>query len=114
MTQHMSHEEYVAEQKARAVNIATQMLDGKTGIIEGARLLWRLQSEVTDQDFDADFLIFILIVSETDGLPIGPERELWATSALIEKDKQVEHAQDLYREEALASCKALVERFRAA
>ena len=113
MVQHMSHEEYVAEQKARIVNIAIQVLNEQTGIIEGARLLSALQFEITDQDFDPDFLIFVVITSETDSLPIGSEREYWATSALIKKDKQIKHAEDLYREQAFASCKALVERFKA-
>jgi hypothetical protein len=114
MEQHKSHEEYIVEQKAHVVNIASQMLDGKIGIIEGARLLRRLQYEVIDQYLDSDFLIFTVIESETDGLPIGSEREHWATSALIEKDKQVKHAEALYREQALISCKVLIERFKAA
>lgn len=114
MGQHKSHEEYVVEQKAYVVNIASQMLDGKIDIIEGARLIWRFQSELTDQHLDSDFLIFIVIAAETDGLPVGSEREHWATSALIEKDKQVKHAEALYREQALISCKVLIERFKAA
>jgi hypothetical protein len=109
----MSHEEYVAGEKAHVVEIAIRMLTGQTGIIEGARHLTKIQPQVTDQDLDPDFIIFVVIASETENLPIGPEREYWVTSALTEKDKKIQHAEELYREQALASCQLLIERFKA-
>ena len=97
----------------QVISIVSKMLEGQIGIIEGSRLLTQLLGYLTDDMDDEDFLIFLGNVSETDDLPVGQERQYWATWALAEKDKQILHAEELYREQALAGCRALLKRFSA-
>jgi hypothetical protein len=87
------------------------MLAGEMGVIEGSRRLNDLRTELGLHHLDDDFVGFVAIDSETDGLPIGDVRKLWAEEALVDKDRQVERAEDLYREGALEDCRKLVVRF---
>jgi hypothetical protein len=99
------------KQKARALEIANGVLANQVGIIEGARELAHLRWQVTDDEFDPDFIPFIAVDSETDAFPIGKERAYWASSVLVEKDREIKQADDLYREKILAACRVLVARF---
>ena len=107
----MSHEEYVYGQQQRVVQVAEQILNQEIGLIEGARLLSRLRGEVTESQFDPDFTLFVGIDSETDALPVGDERQLWADSVLLEKDKEIKRLEDFYRDNVVAACKVLISRF---
>jgi hypothetical protein len=102
---------FVEAQQKQVVTIAREVLIGKIGIIEGARLLAKLRPTVTRDDFDPDFLPFVVIDSETGTLPIGKERELWASCALLEKDSEIRSAGEFYREQAVAACRVILERF---
>jgi hypothetical protein len=110
----MSHEDYVHSQQAKVVDIASKMIDGQIGIIDGSRQLSRLRNSVSDLDFDEDFMVFVAIDSETDDLPVGSERQYWADSALAMKDQEIKDAELSFREQALTGCKRLIERFNAA
>ena len=109
----MTNEEYVKLQKNRVVKIANKLLNDDIGIIEGSRLLSSLRHEVTDEreQLDPDFLIFVVIDSDTDSLPVGKQREYWADYALVAKDKEVKQAEDFYREDVMQACKVLIARF---
>jgi hypothetical protein len=68
----------------RAKDVAQAVLDGRTTVLEGVRALVSLAhtdaiAEVEDRKF------IIGIESETDHLPVGGVRELWAPHALKEK-----------------------------
>jgi hypothetical protein len=102
---------YVEAQGKKVVEIAQDILSSKKGIIEGARLLTRLQSTVTRDDFDPDFLPFVAIVAETEDLPTGKECDFWASNALQEKGKEIQQAEELHRDEAFAACRVLIARF---
>jgi hypothetical protein len=60
--------------KARFIDAATRMANGATGFIVGLRELvylgYRAGLDVTDEDFR----YLIGVDSESDSLPIGPER----------------------------------------
>jgi len=107
----MSHDDYVQNQKNRVVEVSTMMLNGEMDLIEGTRLLTTLRWEVTEDQFDQDFLLFVGIDSETDALPIGEERLDWADYALAEKDVEIKRIEDYYRDKIFAACRVLVERF---
>jgi hypothetical protein len=113
MTAHMSHEEFLEKKKAEVISVASEMLDRRIGIIEGSRRLTQLRGYVTEDMDDDDFMIFVVIESETDDLPVGEERQYWATWVLPEYDKKILHAEEFYREHALEGCRKLLERFRA-
>ena len=106
-----SHEEYVNLLRKQIVQVATKILNEELGLIEGTRLLSAASREVTNNQFDPDFLLFVAVDSETDALPIGKERQYWADYALVEKDKEIKRAEEFYREQIIAGCKVLIERF---
>ena len=70
------------------VKIASAIIAGDIGIIEGARELALLGHEIAD-DFDSDFMPFVAIDSETDHLPVGKVRKFWSPEALRDKDKEI-------------------------
>ncbi len=107
----MSQEHHIQKQKDRVVGIANGVLAGQIGIIEGARKLAYLRWKVTDDEFDPDFIPFVAVDSETDALPIGEERARWTSNALAEKDREIKHAEDFYREKILAACRVLLTRY---
>jgi hypothetical protein len=105
------NEEYMNLRRSEVVQIANKILDKKLGIIEGVRKLRLLHHEVSENDFDPDFLIFTSIDSETDHLPVGEVRKHWSSNALELKDKEIDDAEEYYREEVFDTCKELIKRF---
>ncbi len=67
----------------KALEGARSILQGKLGIIEGARLLSNLAHDlVPDWAVDPDFVVFRSLDSETDHLPVGAERQLWEANRI--------------------------------
>ncbi|MGH7786559.1 MAG: DUF2489 domain-containing protein [Candidatus Binatia bacterium] len=97
--------------RAKVVEVAQAMLDGELGIIEGARRLNDLRATLEIYHLAEDFVGVVAIDSETDTLPIGESRTLWNEEALIQKDREVEEAERLYRDGALEDCRKLIARF---
>jgi hypothetical protein len=96
----------------RIVEIASAMLRGELGVIEGTRLLRELGFRVSSLDHDPDFIPFIGIDSMTDHLPIGDkQRYLWAPDALARKDLEIQAADAYWREKAFTACRRLLDRF---
>jgi hypothetical protein len=95
-----------------AGEIAESILSGKTGIIEGARALTVISHKLDSVETDTDFLIFKAIASETDHLPVGKERELWANSALQEKDIEIKQAENYREENIFSACRVLIEKWK--
>ncbi len=54
-----------------------------------------------------DRRFIIAIESETDHLPVGEVRKLWAPSTLKEKDVEISHAEELYRSDFLDICRRI-------
>jgi len=99
----------------KVVSLAKAMLQNEVGIIEGARQMDQLRHSVGgDPDFgnDPDFEIFDVIACETEDLPLSKVRELWSADALLEKDKEIAKAEQLYKKSALDACRKLIERFK--
>jgi hypothetical protein len=61
---------------------------------------------------EPDFGPFVKLDAETDHLPIGNVRELWAPEALIKTDAEVRETEAAARDEVHAACRRLVGRFR--
>ena len=97
--------------RQRVVTVARDILEGRSGIIEGSRLLASLSHRVGLGEFDADFLPFVGIDSETSHLPIGEVRRHWAADALATKDSELAAAEAFYRQRACETCSRLVARF---
>jgi Protein of unknown function (DUF2489) len=103
--------EYARE---KALKTASAILKGELGIIEGARVLSTLAPDlVADWKVDPDLLVLAALDSETDDLPLGKQRELWATTALAERDAIVLQMETDARQNVEAACRNILRRFNA-
>jgi len=84
--------------KVRA--LAQRIIDGKAGIIEGSRQMFRYQTWLHAGGVE-EFQIFRVVDSDTDHLPFGKVRELWAADALKEKDIEIKSIEDFYRKQVI-------------
>jgi hypothetical protein len=96
--------------RGQIVGICESILAEEMGIIPGSRRLSGLGLKLFD-GHDEDFVAFDAIASETDHLPVDSERHNWSVEALEGKDKEIARAESLYKSDAFAACKKLVERF---
>lgn len=87
------------------------MLDGQLSFLIGSRRLAALRHEMDAAANDADFLVFVAIHSETDGLPLGAVREHWDQDALARLEPDIEEAEHWAANVGAGSCRSLVARF---
>ncbi len=100
------------EYRAKAVEAARAVLEGKVGIIEGARQLSTLAPElVADWKVDPDFLVLAALDSETDDLPVGAQRKLWDKKALAERDPTISRIEADARKNVETACRNILRRF---
>jgi hypothetical protein len=89
-----------------ARDVAQAVVAGRTTVLEAVRALVSLAH--TDAIADVEDRRFIIAIeSETDHLPVGEVRKLWAPSALKEKDVKISHAEELYRNDFLETCRRI-------
>jgi hypothetical protein len=93
-------------ERRRAREVAQAALDGRTTILEAARALVSLAHTDAVPDIE-DRKFIIAVESETDHLPIGEVRKLWAPDALQEKDVEIAGAETLYRDAFLRACQRI-------
>jgi hypothetical protein len=110
------HERYDLETRdplrPKAVSLATSVLNGNTGIIEGARELATLGHVLVDNwTLDPDFVVFGGVASETDDLPVGKDRERWDPTALVDKDAEVGNYETRVRSRMYEACQNVIRRF---
>ena len=109
----MSHEEYLAMNRKRAVEIARGMINGSVNYLEGAIELSSLRFEVGLPEGDQDFLAFTGVSSETDHLPIGAPRQYWSQEALDRLEPEIQKSIKWAKEVSLSECKSIIARFNA-
>ncbi len=109
----MSHEEYVEKQRKRVVAVAMGMLDGSLHYLEGAIELSSLRFDVDLPEDGNDFLIFAVIASEIDHLPIGKQRQYWSQEALERHEAKIQQSIDWAKDVSLSECKSIVARLNA-
>jgi hypothetical protein len=93
-------------ERQRAREIAVAVLDGRTTVLEAVRALYPLAHTDAIAD-EEDRTLVIVIESETDALPIGEVRKLWAPYALEVKDAEIARTEELYKVQFLAACKRI-------
>ena len=96
--------------RGKVVVAAQAFLDGHAGVIETARRLSSLAGDLVDDPIADPDLVFI--IAESDGLPIGEVRKLWAEHALPERDLVIQRFETRDRPEMEAVCRNLIARFR--
>ena len=97
--------------RGQLVAICESVLAEEMGVIAGSRRLNRLGLQLYGAR-DPDFVTFAGVDSETDHLPVDSERANWSAEALERKDKEIAHAEKIYREDVFEDCRKLIERFR--
>ncbi|MBV1911224.1 MAG: DUF2489 domain-containing protein [Kangiellaceae bacterium] len=107
----MSYEEYIEKQRKRAVEVASEMLDGSIHYLEGAIELSSLRFEVGLPEDDKDFLVFSGVSSEIDHLPIGAPRQYCSNEALERYETEIQESIEWAKEVSLPECKSIVTRF---
>lgn len=92
------------------VEAAEAVVAGKLSAIEASRLFVGLAAELGALN-DADFRFFVSLDSETDHFPLGTTRKHWSAAALRREDaRRRKHEQDA-RDEAVARCRHLIDRY---
>src|SRR5215203_5072146 len=96
--------------RGKIVAICEATLAEEIGIIAASRRLSSLGLELFDERHE-DFITFDAVDSETDDLPVDIERHNWSAEALKRKDVEIAKAEAVYKDDVLAACKKLIERF---
>ncbi|MGE8281125.1 MAG: hypothetical protein ACN6O2_11875 [Stenotrophomonas sp.] len=107
----MTHEKYVQSIRHEAAKIAAGVISGEIPVLEGCNSLAALRHEIDVDEFDPDFLVFAMISSEIDTLPIGAARTHWAQDALVALEPEIQSAILWATPRALTACKSLLQRF---
>jgi len=110
----MGQENDVAVARARVVEAASQVLAGLLSPILAARELLGLMVRLDVPREDPDFATFVLIESETDALPVGPERREWAPDALERLAVDIARSERWARETGDDAFQSVVRRWGAA
>ncbi|HUA79686.1 MAG TPA: hypothetical protein VL997_04890, partial [Dyella sp.] len=84
--------EWLADCRA-VTQCAHDLIEGRKGVIESARVLRRLAYKVRDE-WDTDFVFFRGIDSESDHLPVGGERQHWSAPRLEREDEKIRAYED--------------------
>jgi hypothetical protein len=94
--------------RLRARETAQRFLDGRITLLEAVRQLVSLAH--TDAVAELEDRRFIIALdSETDTLPVGDVRSLWAPDSLKEKDVEIARAEELYRADFKETCRRIVD-----
>ena len=94
--------------KACAIEIAREILLGRIGAIEAARLLCPILHQDPAIVSRTDFNSIRGIDSETDDLPVGRVREQWHSDFLPEKDREIARCEGLYMDQVRAICERIL------
>jgi hypothetical protein len=90
---------------------AKAMLAGTLSYIEGARKIIAARAAARFDEWDADLVPFLGIVSETDTLPFGEARSHWRAAALDALQAEIAKKEAWARQFGESHCRNLVERF---
>ena len=111
MPERMSHEEYVAMQRRHVAMIAQQILAEEVDIFDASWEIARLRGELEIDLQDDDVMAFVLVVSDTDALPVGVEAQNWSEEALARKEPEVRRAREWAFNTVRKHCESLIARF---
>jgi hypothetical protein len=101
------------EARRQVVKVATEMLDGHISFLEGSTIIRGLENYIGGITFpDVDFIVFDLIVDETDHLPLPKQQPFWQPEALERIKPEIKEKEDKARTEAAQACKNLIQRFK--
>ena len=108
MREHLSREQYVESLRAKAQELALEVLSGRGSVIAAARLLAGLLSSLDSPALESARGVFVAVDSQTDHLPLGPVRALWAQEALAELDEEIAEAERTHAAEVADACRQVL------
>lgn len=106
----MKIESKAEEARLEIAATARRMLDGNLSFIEGARQIVALRDAAGLHYFDPDIVRFVAIDSETDTLPFGDVRKLWAPAALEKLQPKMDRSEQWARKTGAPHCQNLIQR----
>jgi hypothetical protein len=108
-----AYRESEIEARRRLVKVAAEMLEGHISFLEGSTIIRGLENSIGGVIFqDKDFIVFDLIVDETDHLPLPKQQPLWQPEALERIKSEIKEKEEKARTEATQACKNLIQRFK--
>jgi hypothetical protein len=105
------NESEILKARQAILDAAQDMLAGRLTYIEGARKIVAARWTSKLDEWDADFLPFVGIDSETDALPFGEMRAHWQPAALDALQPEIDRMEAWARRFGEAHCRNLVARF---
>lgn len=104
------NENYKDRINGEILSAANDFRSGKLGVIAVSRKLsgYRPVVELVRPDLADALMMFVVVDSETDALPIGPVRDMWHPSTAEIEDQKVKDAEELYREDIRKACGQVV------
>lgn len=97
-----------------ARHLASGMIDGSIGVIEGCR---RLIPILTDLGMNADtseaVRILVGLDSQTDHIPLGDSRKHYNPAYLKELDREFDEFTLYFREEVIGACEEILQELSA-
>jgi hypothetical protein len=106
----VTNEYHWRENCREIVQRARDVVEGRVGIIEAARVLKELAFRVRAEE-DPDFVTFRVIDSESHPLPVGPERKNWSADALEREDAKIAAFEEHWLAKAVSSARSLAQRY---
>jgi hypothetical protein len=106
-TDYRYNSEYRADVRAQIVALASGLVAGDLSLVPVARKLSAFRDGVKSE-IGALLDVFVAIHSETDAMPIGEERALWNTEALVREDRRISAAEERWRHKAVTAAKQIV------
>ena len=95
-----------------AVQTARALISGDIPMPEGCVCLFHLSHDlVPDWRVDPDLVIFGVVASSCDHLPLGDVRKLWSNDALAKADAEIASLSAFYRSEVVDACSNVIARF---
>ena len=104
-----------SERKARQtlVTLAKAMINKDLSFFEGAPKILSLKDDIGGiYDKDQDFDVFVVILSETDHLPLEQQKHLWSKEALAKLEIEFRETEEWANTFAQEACENLITRFR--
>ena len=105
------NENDVAALRGEITRTAHALRSRELPFLDGVRRLNALGHEVSLAGHDADFVIFLVVESDTDHIPNFGARAMCAQTWLDQCDNEVKEVEEFYGQEVDAACEKLVERF---
>ena len=96
--------------RTQCIDVCQSVIAGKIGLVEGVRSLVSLSFDLGCED-EQPFLGFRGIDSQSDHFPLGEFRDSWNKDALAREDAKRIDIEGDFRDQVVADCKEIIDRF---